>query len=70
MLQLGLGLSLVLIGFELADEVPEDGVSDELALVRKALARPGHTMLYQCEQWIVFAGVCKSVLPMSCTNSR
>ena len=46
----------MLIEFELADEVPKDGVSDGLALVRKALARPGHTMLYQCEQWIVFAG--------------
>ena len=58
------------IRFELADEVPEDGVSDGLALVGKALARPGHAMLYQCEQWIVFTGVCKPVLPVTCTNSR
>ena len=60
----------MLIGFDLADEVPEDGVSDGLALVRKALARPGHATLYQCEQWIVFAGVCNPILPVTCTNSR
>ena len=34
--------------FELADEVPEDGISYGLALVGKALAQPGHTTLYQC----------------------
>ena len=60
----------MLIGFGVADEMPEDGVSDGLALVGKALARPGNTMLYQCEQWIVFAGVGKPVLPMTCPNGR
>ena len=58
-----------LIGFEVADEVPEDGVSDGLALVWKALTRPGNAALYQCEQWIVFAGVCKPVHLMTCCNS-
>ena len=35
----------MLIRFELADEVPEDGVSDGLALVGKVLAQPGHATL-------------------------
>ena len=60
----------MLIGFELAYEVPEDGVSDGLVLVGKVLNRPGYTMLYQCEQWIVFAGVCEPFLLVTCTNSR
>ena len=45
-------------------------ISDGLALVGKALARPGSTTLYQYEQWIIFAGVCKPVLSMPCPNSR